>query len=182
MIEKKQLDTRFTLLFNAESQRVFRYIYSHVRDKHIATDITQSVFLKYYERIGSILEGSELPYLITIAKNALIDYYRTKKEYTEFDEDVVRGHSAVNYETESPINESVCREDCDFVSRLIDHLPEPDSDIVRLRAIMDSSYEYIAHKYHMTEEAVRKRYSRALVSMKSEIVERYPDYVIAKKI
>jgi RNA polymerase sigma-70 factor (ECF subfamily) len=177
MIHKQLKDDRFTVIFNALSQRVFRYVYSHMRDKQIATDIVQNAFLKLYERIESINEGGETPYIITIAKNLLIDHYRTRKEHVEFDDEVLPSCNPIYYEAESPLAESLVREDGEFVSRLIDSLPEPDSDIVRLRAIVGWSYCEIAEKYSLSEDATRKRYSRSLKEMHDTVIRSYPRYV-----
>ena len=65
-------------MLNLEEQydRIFKYLYFHLHDRHIAEDMTQEVFLRF---LGSRLyrdENRQLQYLYTIARNLCRQYFR----------------------------------------------------------------------------------------------------------
>lgn len=59
--------------------RIYRYCYYRLHHVQLAEDITQEVFLRYFEHVPESTEGRTLAYLYTIARNLCIDEYRKKK-------------------------------------------------------------------------------------------------------
>src|SRR3990172_3766788 len=71
----------FARLYDAYVERVYRYIFFRVADDQTAEDLTSLVFLRVWEHLSRYrLDGSFLAWLYTIARNAVIDHYRTRKE------------------------------------------------------------------------------------------------------
>ena len=59
--------------------RIYRYCYYKLRHTHLAEDITQETFLRYFESKGVENTGRPLAFLYTIARNLCIDEYRKRK-------------------------------------------------------------------------------------------------------
>lgn len=80
----------FARLYDSCVDRVHRYIYFRVSDDETAEDLTSRVFLKAWENLNRYRSGSSpfIAWLYTIAKNLVIDHYRTQKESVAL-EDVV---------------------------------------------------------------------------------------------
>lgn len=60
-----------------------KWFFHHVQ---LAEDLTQEVFLHYFEHMPERAGGRTLAYFYTIAGNLCIDEYRKKKEYGSFEE------------------------------------------------------------------------------------------------
>ena len=71
----------FGTLYDAYLERIYRFVYFRVEDQQTAEDITSQVFLKAWENLGRFQIGGTpfLAWLYTIAHNAVIDHYRTRK-------------------------------------------------------------------------------------------------------
>ncbi len=63
---------------NLEDQydRVYRYLYFRLHDKHAAEDLTQEAFLRFLGSRTYRDEGRQLQYLYTTARNLCSQYYR----------------------------------------------------------------------------------------------------------
>ncbi len=78
----------FTQLYEMYIERIYRYIYCRVDDNMLADDITSQVFLKAWEKLDSYEQGGSpfVAWLYRIARNTVIDYYRTKKTALSLDD------------------------------------------------------------------------------------------------
>ena len=68
----------FGLLYEEYSSRVYRYVYMHTGQVELAEDLSQEVFIKALNSIGSYRDQGKpfLGWLLRIAHNLLIDHYR----------------------------------------------------------------------------------------------------------
>jgi RNA polymerase sigma-70 factor, ECF subfamily len=71
----------FGQLYDAYMERIYRFIYFRVEDQQTAEDITSQVFLRAWNNLDRFRLGRTpyLAWLYTIAHNAVIDHYRTRK-------------------------------------------------------------------------------------------------------
>ena len=71
----------FQSLYESHLDTVYRYVYYKVGNGQLAEDLTQHIFLKAWEAIGRY-QWRELPFqhwLLRLARNAVIDHYRSTK-------------------------------------------------------------------------------------------------------
>lgn len=80
--QAKQLDSdSFELIYSKYLTPIYRYFVIRTSDKNLSQDLAHSVFIKAWENSQKISDLEKiLPWLFTIAKNTLIDYWRKKKE------------------------------------------------------------------------------------------------------
>lgn len=78
----------FGLLYDGYIERIYRYIYFRVTDEETAEDLTSQVFSKAWENLDRYKPSGApfIAWLYTIARNAVIDYFRTRKETVALDE------------------------------------------------------------------------------------------------
>ncbi len=78
----------FAKLYDAYVERVSRYIYFRVAEDCDMEDIVSQVFLKAWENLDRYKMGSSpfIAWLYTIARNLVIDHYRTKKNTLSLDD------------------------------------------------------------------------------------------------
>ena len=76
-------------MLNLEEQfdRIFKYLYFHLHDKHMAEDMTQEAFLRFLGSRTYRDENRQLQYLYTIARNLCSQYYRDKTISYNLDEE-----------------------------------------------------------------------------------------------
>lgn len=70
----------FKLLFNEFYSAVFNYLHFHSKNYELSRDLAQDTFFKLWEQRYNIKNTKTiLPFLLKIAKNLLVDFYRHKK-------------------------------------------------------------------------------------------------------
>ena len=71
----------FGELYDEYIQRIYKFIYFKTHHRESAEDLTSRVFIKAFEKIKTYNEGksSFSVWLYRIARNTVIDHYRTNK-------------------------------------------------------------------------------------------------------
>ena len=159
----------FEHLYRQFAVPLFRYIYFRVNRKEDAEDILQSVFLKAYKALAEYRDtGNEpLAFFYTIARNAIIDNQRKKREMPledigviadrvgEHDTDIVRHISAKSHLGDIRI--------------ALAGLGEDQREAITMRFIHDLENREIAAVLGKTEVAVRQLQSRGLRALREII-------------
>ncbi|MDP3795100.1 MAG: sigma-70 family RNA polymerase sigma factor [bacterium] len=162
-------DAAFDLVYERYFTPVFRYIVLRVRNRELAEDLTQTVFLKawqardrYTNAIGR--DSAALAYLFTIARNAVIDYHRRKKEVPMADAEKV--FAAIPDDRPDPEKRAENRQRAAELYRAMACLSNDQQEVVLLRYINDLATGDIARLMGKTEEAVRQLQCRALKALR----------------
>src|SRR5436305_2441957 len=81
----------FAALYDRHLDRVFRHIYYRVGNRADAEDLTQQVFLKAWQAVGRYRQTGApfIAWLLTIAHNLVVSFYRKGKEVPLLDLDPV---------------------------------------------------------------------------------------------
>ena len=137
-------------LIQEHKRRVFSAIYMFVRDRYIAEDLFQETFIKVVEKLreGNYHEeGKFLPWVLRIANNKCIDYYRKVKRTPKVKVTTSDGTDIFKYIKFSGDNaeETMVREQAYVrVRKLVDMLPEEQKEVLILRHYADLSFKEIA--------------------------------------
>ncbi|OGY64722.1 MAG: hypothetical protein A3I24_02550 [Candidatus Harrisonbacteria bacterium RIFCSPLOWO2_02_FULL_41_13b] len=147
---------------------LYRYILLRVSSKQEAEDLTHEVFVSAWENLkGYRLRGFPFSsWLYNIARNKVIDYYRTRKinvDIDEVDPDLFKLASSVEKEIDFAL-------DFKKVKTAMSKLGEEQQDVLIMRFVDDLSHREIAVAMEKTEGAVRLVQHRALQSLR-EILE-----------
>lgn len=82
-------------LYDDLAPKLYGFIYARTGTREAAEDLSQEIFLKLIEHIGSFdpKKGKFTVWFWRMARNTLIDHYRQKKAvpFSHFDENVVEG-------------------------------------------------------------------------------------------
>lgn len=154
----------FVQLYNHYVAPIYRFVFMRVSHKAIAEDLTQEVFLSAFENLKNYsFQGCPLSsWLYQIARNKVIDHYRTKKSNLDIEkvsEDVFKA-----IETgESDLNRDF---DLKRVREAMLKLSETEQDIIIMRFIEDLSHSEIASAISKSEGAVRLIQHRAIKNLK----------------
>lgn len=132
--------------------KIYRYCYFKVHDKHLAEDLTQETFLRYFAQHSYIHRGKQLAYLYTIARNLCIDYYRRHQE-EGLKEEIA----------ENPM-EGV--ENSLQLRMAVEKLPERMQELILLRYVNEVSIKEICRIMEMSRSSVYRMEQEALGRLK----------------
>lgn len=119
-------------------------------------DVVQEVFLSAYKNIESLRDEKALGgWLVTIARNHSVGYYRKKKPTEELHEDL-KGSDSRQFEARE-------------VLRAIRSLPEAYSETLALRLIEGMSASEIAERTGLMPSSVRVNLSRGMEMLRKKL-------------
>lgn len=158
----------FEQLYQLFFPRISRFVSFRVAHRESAEDVISGIFIKAWESLqGGSSIASFHAWIYTVARNAIIDYYRGKREfidltelenYLEYDDNVV---DAVNLDYET-------REFLQALSAL-----KPDQQqVIRLKFVEDLDNEEIAAVTGKSSGAIRVIQHRAITALKKLIKPR----------
>ncbi len=173
--EKLQTGADLEVAFVKYNEMLFRYAFIRLRDKAVAGDITQDVFIKAWKYKDSYdSEKSSLKnWLFVIITNLIRDYYRknANKREQELDEELA---SDENIEITTEKKDTI-----QFVFKKIKYLSQREQELLILRYREDFTLREIAEMLEMKYSAVKVAVHRAIKKLQ-EICER-ENMTISKK-
>jgi RNA polymerase sigma-70 factor, ECF subfamily len=153
----------FDALYRMYAAPVYRFAFARTRNPDDAEDITQDVFLKMLEALGSYQERGSgmLPYLFTIARNLIINHGK-KKRADVMPPDELDRHGA----GEDPEMVAIQKEDKRDVLLLLEELNEGEREVIELKFFGERSYAEISDTLGKREDAIRQTVARAIKKMR----------------
>jgi len=151
----------FTTLYNKYINRIYRFIYYKTGSKELAEDLVSQSFLKLWEMIvggGQIKVLQALLY--RIARNLVVDYYRSKQSTEvplEYDQD------AHLYDMEPRLHTKI---DTHLLRQTISKLKDEYKEIIVLRYVEELSIGEIAKILDKSPGNVRTICHRAIAELK----------------
>ena len=151
----------FGQLYEAYLDRVYRFIFFRVTDVQMAEDLTSQVFLKAWENLGRYHpHGPFLAWLYAIARNTVIDSYRTRKQTVSLDE------AAPIASQEAKLEDRLQLEfEMEALQAAMRQLTEEQQEVITLKFIADYDTERIAKEMGKSEGAIRALQMRALQAL-----------------
>jgi RNA polymerase sigma-70 factor (ECF subfamily) len=149
-----------TKLINLFWVDVFSFIMKKVQDENIADEITVSVFSKVLTKIEMYNPDFQIKtWILTIAQNTVIDYWRKKSRENEDSTDNFEGFK--NQFALSPEELLISEEDQQQILSVIESLDSNYQDIIRLRFFEEKSIKEIAEELNLTIANTKVRIMRA---------------------
>lgn len=163
------------MLINRHKSRIFTSIYLLVKDRTLAEDIFQDTFVKVITtlRRGSYTEeGKFIQWVMRIARNLVIDYYRKLNKLPVVTDsegnDIL---SFVSIADENRQDEIIREQSHDRVRQLIQHLPEEQKEVLILRHYANLSFKEIADLTGVSINTALGRMRYALTNMRKMILK-----------
>jgi RNA polymerase sigma-70 factor (ECF subfamily) len=150
-------------LFECYYQEIYTYIFYRVSDRFTAETLTAVVFIRMLGRLPTYFNQGKsiLSWLYTIAKQLVIDYYRTqdKNDKLTVKDRLLGGNQ---HEPEGPVQSP---DSLDSFQRALRQLKEQQKHVIILRLVEGRSVQDIAELINKSEQAVRSLQGRALRSL-----------------
>jgi RNA polymerase sigma factor (sigma-70 family) len=164
-------DEAFDQLLGRHQQVVFSYILYTIRNKNLADDFFQETFCKAITTIrqGRYTESGRFrSWLMRIAHNLMIDYFRQKKNEKTLSNDEW-GMDLFNNPTlceETVEGELVRRQVHSDVKKLVKHLPHAQREVVEMRYYEELSFKEIADNTGVSINTALGRMRYAILNMR----------------
>ena len=158
------------VLINRHNARLTGFIYSKVGDRELTEDIFQDTFMKVIrtlKRGAYNEEGKFLPWVMRIAHNLIIDYFRKNNRMPmfagtdSFNIFSLMGDDRLNIEKQLIKNQI----DTDLAN-MIKELPQDQQEVVQMRIYKDMSFKEISDNTGVSINTALGRMRYALINLR----------------
>ncbi|MDD4761433.1 MAG: RNA polymerase sigma factor [Candidatus Pacebacteria bacterium] len=159
----------FGKLYDIHQPKIYRFIILKVGNKEESEDITHQVFLSAWQNIKSF-RIKEVPFsswLYKIAKNKIIDYYRSKKpvfSIESVDENTLKSSSFPELLTEKSM-------ELEKIRNAMTKITEEQQDVLIMRFIEDLPIKEVAVTLNKSIGAIKLIQFRAINKLKKILKE-----------
>lgn len=158
------------LLIEKHQQRIFNFIFSKIHDRELAEDIFQETFFKVIRTLKNGVyneEGKFLPWVMRIAHNLVIDYFRKNNRLPRYETneefDIFQFISNSEVSAEEALIESQIVTD---LQKLILELPEDQREVLMMRIYKDMSFKEIAENTGVSINTALGRMRYAVINLR----------------
>ena len=170
---KNGSEEAFTELVNRHKNRVFTTIYLIVKDTYTAEDLLQDAFVKAINTIKKGRyneEGKFLPWLLRIAHNLAIDYFRKAKRYPMIVmEDGSNVFNTMDFAEDSMEEMQIKNDTHALLKNLIQELPDAQKEVLIMRHYMQMSFQEIAETTGVSINTALGRMRYALINLRKKM-------------
>lgn len=161
----------FTLAFNRHKAKLLNYVFRLINDRMTAQDITQNVFLKYYESIDKIKNKTSVNFwLFKTARNEAYSYLRGKKART--DQFNVYDVDEINIADKDELTINIENEEISsIIKEKLNSMNYEQSEVFLLKEYSGLSYKEIAEIMQIDENLVKSRLFKTRQKLINEIAK-----------
>lgn len=164
------------VLINRYKDKIFSSILFLVKDKYLAEDLFQDVFIKVIDTLKNNKyseEGKFLPWALRISHNLCVDYFRKVKRTptikTSDDRDIFE---TINVVEESSETKLIANQSHNRIRKMLDMLPEEQREVLVLRHFADLSFKEIADITNCSINTALGRMRYGLINLRKLMVEK----------
>jgi RNA polymerase sigma-70 factor (ECF subfamily) len=164
------------VLINRHKDKIFTSIFLLVKDKFLAEDIFQDVFIRVIDTIRGgryTEEGKFLPWAMRIAHNLCVDHFRKVKRTPTIrnseDHDIFE---VLNFSEDGADRKMMQRQSHDRVRQMLELLPADQREVIILRHYADMSFKEIATMTNCSINTALGRMRYGLINLRKLMVEK----------
>jgi RNA polymerase sigma-70 factor (ECF subfamily) len=165
-----------SVLVERYKDKIFTSIYLLVKDKYLAEDIFQDVFIRIIDTLRNgryTDEGKFLPWAMRIAHNMCVDHFRKVKRSpsikTSDDHDIFE---VLNFSEAGADQKIMAGQSHDRVRKMVDMLPEDQKEVIILRHYADLSFKEIADMTNCSINTALGRMRYGLINLRKMMTEK----------
>ena len=151
-------------------KKVFSYILLSVKNRELAEDIFQDTFIKVINTIRSgnyHEEGKFFQWIMRIANNLKIDYYRRLQRMPTVDGGEEFDIFTIIGSRDESIEEKMIREQTYAdLNHYVEYLPEEQKEVLKMRIYSDYSFKEIAEMTNVSINTALGRMRYALINLR----------------
>jgi len=170
----------FEALLMRHKDKIYKFIYMKVRDSALAQDIFQDTFIKVVNTLKAgnyNEEGKFLPWAMRIAHNLVIDFFRKNNKVRMISEssstrDDFNIFHTLKLDEENAQDEMTRVELETQMVDLLEHLPDSQRDILKMRIFKEMSFKDIAELEDISINTALGRMRYALINLR-KLIEKH---------
>jgi RNA polymerase sigma-70 factor (ECF subfamily) len=152
-------------LYKSLSGQLRQFITGRVSDPAQAEDILQDVFLKIHSKIDTLQDQEKLEsWVFQITRNAIIDYYRGRKQTVEVDE-------ALDLPEQAPSDQDAVMRLLPSVREFVEQLPEPYRQALRMVEYEGVSQKELAERLGISFSGAKSRVQRGRAMLRDLLMQ-----------
>ncbi|MDX1662442.1 MAG: sigma-70 family RNA polymerase sigma factor [Candidatus Promineifilaceae bacterium] len=156
----------FAQLYDAYIEQVYRFVHYRVGERQLAEDLSADTFLKAWEHLDRYEERG-LPFgawLFRIARNTVIDHYRTRKAQVQWDETVFQIEDPDAPDVAEAVGTQLAAE---RVIGALDALTDDQRDVLILKFLQGMNTATVADIMEKKPGAIRALQMRGLQALQT---------------
>lgn len=164
------------VLVNRHKDKLFTSINILVKDRYLAEDLFQDVFIKIIDTLRNNRyneEGKFLPWAMRIAHNLCVDHFRKVKRTptitTSDDKDIFE---VINVMEDGADKSIIKSQSHDRIRAILDMLPEEQREVIVLRHYADLSFKEISAMTNCSINTALGRMRYGLLNMRKIMAEK----------
>lgn len=166
-------ETALALLIERHQSKIFGFIYSKIGNRDVADDVFQDTFIKVIKTLKSNSyneEGKFLPWVMRIAHNLVIDYFRKIKKMPVLRETEEYSIFSFMQDNTPNIEKILITEQVESdLQKLIEGLPADQKEVLVMRMYQDLSFKEIADLTGVSINTALGRMRYALMNLRKVI-------------
>lgn len=168
MVDRNNNDEKLQQLYDTYLHDVYKYCLYFTNNHAEAEDLTQDTFMKVMRNLHTFKgNSSEKTWILSIAKNTTVDYFRKRKIQDFFPEIFFSKPSPSTYD--DPVNYSETREEWKDIQQALTQLKPAYRNVIILRGLQELSVKETAEILQCKESKVKVDYHRALKLMQNYV-------------
>ena len=163
------------VLINKHKFKIYNFIYSKVLDRDNADDLFQETFIKVIKTLKKGVyneEGKFLPWIMRIAHNLVIDFFRKNKRFPTFDKnqnyDIFQLIKDDNPSIERHLIDKQILND---LQKIVVKLPEDQKEVLNMRLYKEMSFKEISEVTGVSINTALGRMRYAIINLRKLIVQ-----------
>ncbi len=171
----KGCEKSLELLINKHKFKIYNFIYSKVLNKDNAEDLFQETFIKVIRTLKRGVyneEGKFLPWVMRIAHNLVIDFFRKNKRFPSFDKN--ESYDVFQLiQDDNPSAERILidRQILNDLQKIIIKLPEDQKEVLDMRLYKEMSFKEISEITGVSINTALGRMRYAIINLRKLITE-----------
>lgn len=169
-------ESSLEIIINRHKDRVFSYILMVVKSPAVADDLFQDTFIKIINTLKSGTykeEGKFIHWVMRIAHNLVIDYFRKKKRLPIKENTDERDNFELLNIKEESIEDIIIMDQIHKDLRLlIDYLPDEQKEVLLMRHYIGMSFKDIAEETDVSINTALGRMRYAILNIRRLVAEK----------
>ena len=157
------MDTTLLGTWSKTQAKLKSFIYGKVKDKAVADDIAQDVFLKVHVGMGQLKDSDKITgWIYRITRNTIMDHFRSRSKAMSI--------TGLDWESDQrDLND--CVSSC--LTEMLDTLPEKYKEVLKLAEMENVSQTELAHRLNISYSGAKSRVQRARQMLRNKMDEQY---------
>jgi RNA polymerase sigma-70 factor (ECF subfamily) len=166
-----------SILIERHRKRIFDYIYMMVKDRDVADDLFQETLIKVMKFLDEgryTDKGKFLSWVLRIAHNQGIDYFRQQKQHNHVTESDA-GYDIMNNKkfSDATVEDRIVSDQIDSdIRKLVEFLPKEQRDVILMRYYHELSFKEIAEQTDVSINTALGRMRYALINLRKMIKDK----------